>query len=184
MTCPDLRLGYPYYSNEDLQYQLPQRGGIAPLFSALPGRVDLDGGLTFLTDKRSHLFMKIPEDRALILTAIACGRQSSYDENFRDATRNPFIAIMDPRRSSPLGFRSICAATPWEVTFCGRVPAELGHLFRHLVSISATGKEMADSPSPASDRNLPAISTSSASLLPFPSTPASRAYDLLVLLTA
>jgi SNF2-related domain len=63
-------------------------------------------------------------------------------------------------------------------------PAELGHLFRHLASISATGKEMADSPSPASDRNLPAISTSSASLLPFPSTPASRAYDLLVLLTA
>jgi hypothetical protein len=70
---------YPYYANEDLQYQLPQRSDIAPLFSALPGRVDLDGGLTLLTERRAPLFIKIPEDRSLILAAIGCGRRSSYD---------------------------------------------------------------------------------------------------------
>ena len=87
---------YPYYANEDLQYQLPQRGGIAPLFSALPGRVDLDGGLTFLTDKRSPLFVKIPEDRALILTAIGCGRQSSYDEKLQRRDEKPIYRDHGP----------------------------------------------------------------------------------------
>jgi hypothetical protein len=40
----DVRIQYiaehPYYGNEDLQYQLPRKGGIARCFCALPGRVD------------------------------------------------------------------------------------------------------------------------------------------------
>lgn len=87
---------YPYYSNEDLQYQLPQRGGIAPLFSALPGRVDLDGGLTFLRDKGAPLFVKIPEDRALILAAIGCGRRSSYDEKLQRRDLGPVYSDHGP----------------------------------------------------------------------------------------
>jgi hypothetical protein len=70
---------YAYYFNEELQYRLPQRGGIAPLFSALPGRVDSDGGLSYLTGKGDPLFVKIPEDRELILAAIGCGRRGGYD---------------------------------------------------------------------------------------------------------
>jgi hypothetical protein len=74
---------YPYYSNEDLQYQLPRRGGIAPAFCALPGRVDADGGLSFLMRRRDPFFLKIPEDRELILLAIGCGRRGGYDENLQ-----------------------------------------------------------------------------------------------------
>lgn len=71
---------HPYYANEDLQYQLPRRGGLASLFSALPGRVDADGGLSYLTGRREGLFVKIPEDRELLLTAIGCDRRGTYDE--------------------------------------------------------------------------------------------------------
>ncbi len=74
---------YPYYSNEELQYQLPRRGGIAPLFTALPGRVDSDGGLSYLTGRDDPLFITIPEDRELILAAIGCGQRGSYDGNLQ-----------------------------------------------------------------------------------------------------
>ena len=74
---------YSYYSNEDLQYQLPRRGGVAPLFSALPGRVDADGGLSYMTGKGDPLFVKIPEDRELILAAIGIGRRGGYDEKLQ-----------------------------------------------------------------------------------------------------
>lgn len=80
----DVRIQYlaqhPYYANEDLQYQLPRRGGLASLFSVLPGRIDADGGLSYLTGRREGLFVKIPEDRELLLTAIGCGRRGTYDE--------------------------------------------------------------------------------------------------------
>ena len=74
---------YPFYSNEDLQYQFPRRGAIAPLFSVLPGRVDADGGLSYMTGKREPLFVKIPEDRELILAAIGSGRSGGYDEKLQ-----------------------------------------------------------------------------------------------------
>ncbi len=83
----DVRIQYladfAYYSNEELQYRLPQRRGIAPLFSGLPGRVDLDGGLSYLTGKGEPLFLNIPEDRELILATIGCGRRDGYDGNLR-----------------------------------------------------------------------------------------------------
>jgi hypothetical protein len=74
---------YPYYANEDLQYQLPRRSGIARCFCALPGRIDADGGLSFLKRRQDPLFLKIPEDRELILTAIGCGRRGGYDGNLQ-----------------------------------------------------------------------------------------------------
>jgi hypothetical protein len=81
----DVRIQYvaehPYYSNEDLQYQLPRRSGIARCFCALPGRVDADGGLSFMKRRQDPLYLKIPEDRELILVAIGCGRRGGYDEN-------------------------------------------------------------------------------------------------------
>jgi hypothetical protein len=93
MTAPDeqwiqdVRIQYiaehPYYGNEDLQYQLPRRSGIARCFCALPGRIDADGGLSFLKRRQDPLFLKIPEDRELILVAIGCGRRGGYDENLQ-----------------------------------------------------------------------------------------------------
>jgi hypothetical protein len=81
----DVRIQYvaehSYYGNEDLQYQLPRRSGITRCFCALPGRVDADGGLSFLKRRQDPLYLMIPEDRELILVAIGCGRRDGYDEN-------------------------------------------------------------------------------------------------------
>ena len=81
----DVRIQYiaehPYYGNEDLRYQLPRRSGIARSFCALPGRVDADGGLSFLKRRQDPLYLRIPDDRELILVAIGCGRRGGYDEN-------------------------------------------------------------------------------------------------------
>lgn len=88
---------YPYYANEDLQYQLPRRGSISSLFSALPGRVDADGGLSLLTGKRQPLFLKIPDDRDILLNAIGCGRRGTYDGNL---SRRELPPIYLKQRSS------------------------------------------------------------------------------------
>lgn len=74
---------YPYYQNEDLQYQIPRRPGIARLFCALPGRVEAHGSLSYLTQSGDPLWVRIPKDRDLILTSIGCGRRDTYDGNFQ-----------------------------------------------------------------------------------------------------
>jgi hypothetical protein len=83
----DVRIQYiaehPYYSNEELQYRLPRRSGIARCFCVLPGRVDADGGLSFLKRRHEPLFLKIPDDRTLILVAVGCSRRGGYDENLQ-----------------------------------------------------------------------------------------------------
>jgi rubrerythrin len=78
----EYRAEQPYYSNEDLVYQLPRKNRMAAAFSALPGRIDAGGGLSVEMRPKAPLFLTIPEDRTLILTAIGCGRCVRYTSDF------------------------------------------------------------------------------------------------------
>jgi hypothetical protein len=73
---------HTYYGNEDLAYQLPRKNLISSAFSALPGRVDADGGLSFEMRPKVPIHLTIPEDRNLILSAVGCGRRVSYTGDF------------------------------------------------------------------------------------------------------
>src|ERR1051326_3306777 len=72
-----------YYTNEELVYQLPRKNLIAMMFCGLPGRIDADGGLSIEMRPRVPLFLKIPDDRNLILSAIGCGRRIRYTGDFK-----------------------------------------------------------------------------------------------------
>jgi hypothetical protein len=89
----DVRIEYqaeqPYYANEELAYQLPRRNGISRAFCDLPGRIDVDGGLSFEVRSRAPLLLKIPADRELIRLAIGCGRRLGYDEAFHGKEIEP-----------------------------------------------------------------------------------------------
>jgi hypothetical protein len=78
----EYRAEQPYYGNEELVYQLPRKNRMATAFCALPGRIDAGGGLSIEMRPKAPLFLTIPEDRNLIVTAIGCGRRVRYTSDF------------------------------------------------------------------------------------------------------
>jgi hypothetical protein len=85
----EYRADQPYYGNEELVYQLPRKNLMAAAFCALPGRIDADGGLSFEMRPKAPLFLTIPEDRTLILSAIGCGRRVRYTGDFGWKDQSP-----------------------------------------------------------------------------------------------
>ncbi len=85
----EYRAEQPYYSNEELVYQLPRKNLIAMAFCGLPGRVDADGGLSVEMHSNASLVLTIPEDRNLILSAIGCGRRIQYTGDFGWKEQSP-----------------------------------------------------------------------------------------------
>jgi predicted RNA-binding Zn-ribbon protein involved in translation (DUF1610 family) len=85
----EYRAEQPYYGNEELAYQLPRKNLLAAAFCALPGRIDADGGLSVEMRPKAPLFLTIPEDRNLILSAIGCGRRIRYTGDFGWMEQSP-----------------------------------------------------------------------------------------------
>jgi hypothetical protein len=95
------RAEQPYFSNEELVYQLPRKHLMATAFCALPARIDADGGLSVEMRPKAPLFLTIPEDRNVILTAIGCGRRVRYTGDFVWKEQSPVFgrhALSDKAR--------------------------------------------------------------------------------------
>jgi hypothetical protein len=74
---------YDFYINDDLAYKLPRKNGLARIFSEAPGRIGLQGRLSFEMRQNVPLPIRIPEDQNILLTAIGCGIRHGYDTELR-----------------------------------------------------------------------------------------------------
>jgi hypothetical protein len=80
---------HDFYVNEDLAYKLPRKNGLARIFSEAPGRMSLQGRLSFEMRQNVPLPIRIPDDQNILLTAIGCGIRIGYDAELRLAKLPP-----------------------------------------------------------------------------------------------
>ena len=80
---------HDFYINDELAYKLPRKNGLARIFSEAPGRIDLQGRLSFEMRQNVPMPIRIPEDQNILLTAIGCGIRIGYDAELQGSHLPP-----------------------------------------------------------------------------------------------